>query len=143
MAKMNWYKAKKFRVSEPANPGGKPERQVLWVDNWDDLERIAEGREPQNRGHKRLHNKTDSAPDSLEAKLLHQVVMALNSRGKASFLADLPEVLAYFGGKMPTVADVVGSRPDSALIEGGITWDDRVWSFSCSRIVSRPCPSSR
>lgn len=137
MARLNWSKAKKFRASEPANPGGKSGRQVLWVDNWEDLERVADGREPLNRGRKRLHNKTDSAPDSLEAKLLHQIVMALNNQGKGSLLADLPEVLAYFGGTLPTVADVVGGQPESAVITGDIAWDDRVWSFSCTRLVKR------
>lgn len=74
-----------------------------------------------------------STPDSLEAQLLREVVMALNSDGMGHYLADLPEVVAYFGGKMPTVAEVIGGRPKSAIITGGITFDDTVWNFSCAR----------
>jgi hypothetical protein len=77
------------------------------------------------------------AKDSLEAKLLHQVVMAVNNAGKGYLLADLPEVLAYFGGQMPTVEQVIGGRPETAIITGGIAFDDKVYSFQCARIVGR------
>jgi hypothetical protein len=75
----------------------------------------------------------ESVKDSLEAKLLHDVVMALTNVGKAYLLADLPEVLDYFGGRMPTVSEIIGMRPENALITGGITLGDKVWSFSCVR----------
>lgn len=84
----------------------------------------------------------ESAKDSVEAKLLHEVVMAVTNAGMAHLLAELPDVMAYFGGKTPTVAEVIGCRPAPELLTGGITLDDTVWSFSCARI-SRPCPSSR
>ena len=77
----------------------------------------------------------ESVKESLEAKLLHQVVMALINAGKGDFLNELPEVSAYFGCRVPTVADIVGGRPETAIIEGGITWEDRVYRFSVARTV--------
>lgn len=190
MTKLDWSKAQKSRPSDAANPGGKPRREVVKADNWDELEQIALGPDgpPKSTGRKispdvieaaktpkgawtratlagwgvswpppkgwkaaliagvpitegaALVEKEpkappESAPESLEAKLLHQVVMALNGEGLGYLLADLPEVLAYFNGKMPTVAEMVGGRPKTTLITGGITFDDKVWSFSCARMV--------
>lgn len=182
MTKLNWSKAKKPHSSEPAYPGGKPKRNVVSADNWDDLENIVSGsvrqvsaaeidaaktpkggwtREtlaklgvswPPPKGWKAAliagvpisglppePPATAGAPakDSLEAKLLHQVVMAINNAGKGYLLADLPEVLAYFGGQMPTVGEVIGGRPEAAIITGGITFDDKVYSFQCARTVKR------
>lgn len=85
----------------------------------------------------------ESAKDSIEAKLLHDVVMAITSAGLAHLLAEVPDVLAYFGGKLPTVAEVVGSRPLPELITGGITLDDKVWSFSCARTARPKLPPTR
>lgn len=75
--------------------------------------------------------------EPIEKKLLHQVVMALTDAGQAHLLANLPEVLAYYGSRVPTVEEVIGGRPSNALITGGITFDDKVWRFSCSRLVAR------
>jgi hypothetical protein len=72
-----------------------------------------------------------SEPD--HKALLHQVVMAITAAGQGHLLADLPDVLALYGSKMPTVADVIGGRPATAIITGGITFEDQVWSFSCAR----------
>ena len=36
---------------------------------------------------------------------------------------------------LPTVADIVGGRPETAIIEGGITWDDKVYRFSVARTI--------
>ena len=41
----------------------------------------------------------ESVKESLEAKLLRDVVLAISSVGMAHLLAELPEVLAYFGGQ--------------------------------------------
>lgn len=66
-------------------------------------------------------------------KLLHRVVMAVIESGNAEILAGIPELSKYYGNKMPTVADVVGGKPKHAIIEGGITFDDKVYKFSCLR----------
>lgn len=80
----------------------------------------------------------ESAKESLEAKLLRDVVLTLSSVGMAHLLAELPEVLAYFGGQTPSVADVIGCRPPPELITGAIALDDKVWSFSCVPATSQP-----
>lgn len=85
----------------------------------------------------------ESVKESLEAKLLRDVVLAISSVGMAHLLAELPEVLAYFGGQTPSVADVVGCRPPPELITGGITLDDKVWSFSCVPATSQPSRGRR
>lgn len=76
----------------------------------------------------------DSEPD--HKKLLHQVVMAIINAGQGHLLNELPEVAAYYNCRIPIVEEVIGGRPETAIITGGITFDDRVYSFSCARIVN-------
>lgn len=71
--------------------------------------------------------------DCPEAALLHQVVMAVVEAGQGHILATVDDLNEYYGGQMPTVADVIGGRPKHAIIEGGITFDDKVYSFKCAR----------
>jgi hypothetical protein len=48
-------------------------------------------------------------------------------------LNEIPEINTYYGSRVPTVADVIGGRPETAIITGDITFDDRVYSFRCAR----------
>jgi hypothetical protein len=73
--------------------------------------------------------------DCLEAKLLHQVVMAVINAGQGDLLKSLSDLNAYYGCDLPTVADVIGGRPGHAIITGGISFDDKVYSFTCARMV--------
>ena len=73
--------------------------------------------------------------DCAEARLLRQVVMAVIESGHGDILASLGPLNAYYGHQLPTVADVIGSRPQHAIIEGGIIFDDKVYRFSCARYV--------
>lgn len=83
--------------------------------------------EPATRSH---------PSDCPEAKLLHQVVIAVISAGHGDDLKGIAELNAYYGTAIPTVADVIGGRPVHAIITGGITFDDKVYSFTCARMVS-------
>lgn len=83
------------------------------------------------------HPATSKTPsDSLEAKLLHQVVMAVIESGQGDLLKGIDELNAYYGTNIPTVADVIGGRPKHAIITGGITFDDKVYSFTCARVTA-------
>ena len=66
-------------------------------------------------------------------KLLHKVVMAVIETGNNAILADIEGLSEYFGNKLPTVEEIIGGRPENAKIEGGISFDDRVYKFSCIR----------
>lgn len=70
-----------------------------------------------------------------EAKLLHEVVMAVIEAGHGQVLSGIPALNKYYGHELPTVADVIGGRPQSAVITGGIEFDDKVYSFTCARTV--------
>ena len=74
-----------------------------------------------------------SEPD--HKALLHQVVMAVINAGQGHILIELPDVATYYNCRIPTVEEVIGGRPETAIITGGITFDDRVYSFSCARVV--------
>jgi hypothetical protein len=58
--------------------------------------------------------------------LLHQVVMAVINAGQAHLLNELPKVAAHYNCRIPTVEEVIGGRPEMAIITGGITFDDHV-----------------
>jgi hypothetical protein len=77
----------------------------------------------------------ESAPDSIEASVLHDVMMAVISADQGDILKEVDSLNAMYGGKLPTVADIVGERPETAIIEGGITWEDKVYRFSVARRV--------
>jgi len=81
-------------------------------------------------GEEREIVEPESFPNSIEAKVLHEVVMALIEQGHGHLIAHVDSANAYYGCNIPTVADIVGGRPAGALIEGGITWDDKVYRFS-------------
>lgn len=68
-------------------------------------------------------------------RLLTQVVAAVISSGNGHILNELPEVAAFYNCHIPTVSEIVGSLPKTAIIEGGITLQDRVYRFSCARQV--------
>jgi hypothetical protein len=70
-----------------------------------------------------------------EAKLLHDVVMSVINAGHGEILNDVDGLHVYYDNHLPTVADVIGGRPQHAIIEGGITFDDNVYRFSCARLV--------
>jgi hypothetical protein len=77
----------------------------------------------------------ESAPDSIEAKLLHEVVMAVINADQGDILKEIEGLNEFYNCRIPTVADIVGGRPKTAVIEGGITWDDKVYRFSIARKV--------
>ena len=66
-----------------------------------------------------------------DGDLLHKVVMAVIESGHGKILAGIEELNEYYGHKLPTVADVIGGRPQHAIIEGGISFDDKVFRFTC------------
>jgi hypothetical protein len=70
-----------------------------------------------------------------EAKLLHQVVMAVINSGHSDILKGIDELNAYYGSTLPTIANVIGGRPKHAIITGGISFNDKVYSFTCTRVV--------
>lgn len=67
--------------------------------------------------------------------LLHKVVMAVINAGHGNILKEIDDLNVYYGCKIPTVADIVGGRPETAVISGGITWDDKVYSFQVARLI--------
>lgn len=77
----------------------------------------------------------ESHPDCIESILLHEVVMAVISAGQGDILKEIEGLNSYYNCKIPTVADIVGGRPKMAIIEGGITFDDKVYRFSVARKV--------
>lgn len=81
----------------------------------------------------------ESNPDGLEGKLLHLVVMAVINAGQNNILKGIDELNAYYESELPTVADVIGGRPGNAIIDGGIRFDDRVYSFTVARLVGDKC----
>lgn len=76
----------------------------------------------------------------LEAKLLRALAMAVIEAGQGDIISALSEVSAYFGTELKTVEQVIGGRPENAIITGGISFDDLVYSFRCER-VTRLSPS--
>jgi hypothetical protein len=71
--------------------------------------------------------------DAPEAKILREVVMAVIEAGRADILATVNSLNAYYGHDLPTVADVIGDGPRNAIIQGGISFDDKVFRFECVR----------
>lgn len=81
---------------------------------------------------------TSSRPTACpEAKLLHQVVMAVIDAGQGHLLTQIDGLNAYYGTRLPTVAEVIGGRPKHAIITGGISFDDKVYSFTCARTLEK------
>lgn len=68
-----------------------------------------------------------------EANLLHLVVMEVISAGQGDILKGIDELNAYYGSQLPTVEQVIGSRPKHAIITGSISFDDIVYRFDCAR----------
>jgi hypothetical protein len=69
--------------------------------------------------------------------LLEQVVLAIINAGHGEILNELPDVCRYYGSRVPTVADVIGGRPETSIITGDIAFDDKVYSFRCARVVTQ------
>jgi hypothetical protein len=65
--------------------------------------------------------------------LLHRIVMAVINAGHAVCLSEVPELVEYLGGCLPTVEEVIGSGAEIAGIDGSITLTDRVYRFVCAR----------
>jgi hypothetical protein len=76
--------------------------------------------------------------DCPEAKLLHQVVMSVIEAGHGDVLKSIHGLNAYYGFDLPTVSDVIGGQPAHAIIKGDITFDDKVYSFTCARSIHSP-----
>lgn len=68
-----------------------------------------------------------------EAGLLREVVMATIESGNGHILAGIKALNDYYGYDLPTVADVIGGRPQNATVVGEISFDDKVYSFRCLR----------
>lgn len=77
----------------------------------------------------------ESHPDSIESELFHELVMLMIERGQGDLLCEIDGINSYYKAGLPTVADIVGGRPETAIIEGGITWDDTVYRFSVARRI--------
>jgi len=124
-AKGGWTKAtlEGWGISWPPQKG--------WMD------RLIEGFEPEMEP-----NAPESNPKSLEGSLLHQVVMAVIESGNGDLLKGIDALNEYYGSELPTVEDIVGGRPETVIIEGGITWEDKVYRFSVARplTVNREIP---
>lgn len=82
-------------------------------------------------------NAPESNPAGLEAHLLHEVVMAVIQAGQGHLLTGIDELNEYYDCGLPTVESLVGGRPETAIIEGGITWEDRVYRFSVARMIRK------
>lgn len=74
-----------------------------------------------------------NATDCLETKLLHRTVMAVIESGNGHLLMDVKGLSRYYGTEYPKVSDVIGGRPKHAIITGDISFDDKVYSFTCAR----------
>jgi hypothetical protein len=70
-----------------------------------------------------------------EAKLLHEIVMAVIEAGQSDILKSIDSLNEYYGSRIPTVSDVIGGRPKHAIITGDISFDDKVYSFKCARAL--------
>lgn len=152
MARMDWKRGRKFRGSEEKYEPGtvmgngrvvpSPDRDNLAM-------RAAQAERDWLAGGQRAKAPvkpppaaSPAHPKSLEAKspegrLLHQVVMAVINAGQGDILKGIDDLNAYYNAHIPTVADIIGGRPETAIITGGITWDDKVYSFKCARTVNR------
>ena len=65
--------------------------------------------------------------------------MAVINAGQSDILKGIDELNVYYGGgPLPTVADVIGGRPEHAIITGDISFDDTVYSFKCARTIKKP-----
>lgn len=158
MGGMNWKRARRIQSwEEKYAPGTEIDNgRVIWDGPpRDSLAKRAaaaemEWRRTPSEGSKRkrqLPKKPASAASprptvalcdrSLEARLLHQVVMAVINAGRGDILKGIDDLNAYYKTGIPTVADIVGARPETAIITGGIEWDDKVYSFSVARRVNR------
>ncbi len=72
-----------------------------------------------------------SHPDSIEAALLGAVVNEIIQFGYGYLLVDVKGFNEYYGGKNPTVAEVIKEAP--RLVTGGIETSDKVFNFSVVR----------
>ena len=95
---------------------------------WKD--KLMEGFEPHG-----IPNDPESNPSGLEGKLLHEVVMAVIHSRHGDLLKGIDALNSYYECHIPTVEEIVGSRPELAVIEGGITWEDKVYRFSVARTI--------
>lgn len=82
-------------------------------------------------------NALESNPNGLEASLLHEVMMAVIQSGHGDLLSGIGSLNEYYETRIPTVEDIVGGRPETAIIEGGITWEDKVYRFSVARLIRK------
>lgn len=72
---------------------------------------------------------------SPEAAILREVVMAVIESGHGEVLGGVKALNDYYGNQLPTVADVIGGRPANAVFTGGVSFDDKVYSFRCERTL--------
>jgi len=91
--------------------------------------------EPGENGEPATSIRPSAAP---EAAILRQVVMAVIESGHGEVLSGIKALNEYYGFELPTVADVVGWRPPHAVITGGISFDDKVYSFRCEQTTLTP-----
>lgn len=73
----------------------------------------------------------EPAPDSLEAGLLHDVIVAVISAGQGHILNEVEGMHDHLGSRLPTVAEVIGHIPARYEIKGEISFDDKVYRFWC------------
>ena len=99
------------------------------------LKALLAGRPMPQRGSHKIETVLPSSGTCIEAKLLHQVVMAVINAGQNDILKGISDLNEYYGTKLPTVEDVIGGRPEHAIITGEISFDDRVYQFTCCRDI--------
>jgi hypothetical protein len=152
MGKMNWSKARKFRdFEEKYEPGtvmqngrvvGSGPRNGLAAKaakaerEWLGGIMASSGNAGRAKSRRKPSRSPQAADETDHKKLLHQVVMAVINAGHGDILKGIDDLNAYYHGEIPTVADVIGGRPSHAIITGGITLNDKVYSFTCARLVS-------
>ena len=131
--------AEEIDAGRSAKGGFTKETLAGWGVSWPPLagwrQRLIAGDPVQQPGVDGV-SATSSRPSSCpEAMLLHQVVAAVIAAGQGDILKGIACLNAYYGHGIPTVADVLGGRPTHAIIEGGISFDDKVYRFTCAREV--------
>lgn len=105
---------------------------ISWPPTKDWKKKLLAGYEPESEP-----NAPESNPNGFEAKLLLEVVATIVNAGQGDLLKQIDSLNAYYGNRIPTVEEIVGGRPKMAIVEGVITWEDKVYRFSVARSIGK------
>lgn len=150
---MNWSRAKKSRSVEGSALGRRASQELAsWSSGLSERDReLFEGKrsfgaaQKKKARRKKGHHSPERAraiqvwkermavPEDDVRQLLHQVLMQVITTGHEHLLRELPDVLHYMGGHLPTVREVMGREPEAEEIEGTVRGDDVVYKFTCLR----------